>query len=167
MISAVQTAHWSEVLRTASDRAVSQEATRSRRVRKFGDHDTPSFSLDQAYDKCLEALREAAEEASRPNWDGYGAHPVSDATLAQALAFLDLLPSTLLKLLEISPHPDGELAFEWFMGPRQVLTVSVNESGRLSYAALFGEARLHGSEFLLDALPETVALALRRLYSAQ
>lgn len=166
MISAVLPAHWSEALRTASDRAVSPEATRSRRLRKFVGHDTPSVSIDQAYDECLESLREAAEEASRPNWDGYGAQPVSGATLAQALAFLDLLPSTLPRP-EISPHPDGELAFEWSFGPRRVLTISVSESGRLSYAALFGHARLHGTEFLLDALPEAVILAIQRLYRPQ
>lgn len=164
MTSAVLPAHWSEALRTASDRAVSKEATRSRRARKFVSHDTPSVSVDQAYDECLESLREAAEEASRPNWDGYGAQPVSGATIAQALAFLDLLPSTLPRP-EISPHPDGELAFEWSLGSRRVLTVCVNEWGRLSYALLFGYARLHGMEVLLDALPEAVTLALRRLYS--
>jgi hypothetical protein len=166
MTSAVLPAHWSEDLKTAWDRSVSQEAKRSRRVRRFVGHVTPSVTVDEAYDECLESLLEASEEASRPNWDGYGAYPVSDATLAQALAFLDLLPSTLPRP-EISPHPDGELAFEWSFGPRRLLTVSVTESGRLSYAALFGQGRLHGTEYLLDALPEPVALALRRLYSRE
>jgi len=165
MTSAVLPAHWSEDLQRASDRAVSQEARRSRRVRKFVGQ-TPSVSIDQAYDECLESLREVSAEASRPNWDGYGAYPVSDATLAQALAFLDVLPST-LPIPEISPHPDGELAFEWSFGQRRLLTVSVNESGRLSYAALFGQARQYGTEFLLDTLPDPVALALRRLYSLE
>lgn len=158
---------WSDALQPASDRAVSQEARRSRLVRKFLRHGTPSVSVDQAYEKCLQALREAFEESAKPDWDAYGAHPVSEATLAQALAFLDVLPSTLL-WPEISPHPDGELAFEWSFGPRRLLTVSIHESGRLSYAALFGRARLHGTEFLLrDELPEPITLALRRLYSAE
>ena len=164
MTSATPVADWSEILQTASDRAVSPEAQRSRLVRKFVGHETPSVSVDQAYAECLRALREAFEEASRPNWDAYGAPAVSDATLAQALAFLDVLPSMLLGP-EISPHPDGELAFEWSFGPGRLLTVSVNESGRLSYAALFGRARLYGTEFCLDTLPEPIALALRRLYS--
>jgi hypothetical protein len=122
-------------------------------------------SIDETYNECLGSLLEVFGEASRPNWDGYGAYPVSGATLAYALEFVDLLPSALPRP-EISAHPDGELAFEWSVGRRRLLTVSINESGRLSYAALFGQARLHGTEFLLDALPEPVALALRRLYSA-
>lgn len=166
MTSAVLPAHWSDVLHPASDRAVSVEVKRSRLVRPGVGHVTPSVSVDQAYEECLEALLVVWEEASQANWDGYGAGSVSEATLAQALAFLDLLPSTLPKP-EISAHPDGELAFEWSFGPRRLLTVSVNESGRLSYAALIGPARLHGTEFLLDALPEPVALALRRLHSQE
>jgi hypothetical protein len=163
----VAVSDWSDALQAASDRAVSQEAKRSRLVRRFVRRVTPSESVDQAYENCLQALREAFEESSRPGWDAYGAHPVSEATLARALAFLDALPSTLL-WPEISPHPDGELAFEWSFGPRRLLTVSVNESGRLSYAALFGRARVHGTEFFLDdAFPDQIALALRRLYSAK
>ena len=165
MTSAVLPADWSEILQVASDRAVSEEAKQSRHVRRFGQV-TQSVSIDEAYKESLDLLLDAFEEASRPNWDGYGAYPVSGVTVAQARAFLDLLPSTLPRP-EISPHPDGELAFEWSFGPRRLLTVSVNESGRLSYAALFGQARLHGTEFLLDAMPEAVALALRTLHAAQ
>jgi hypothetical protein len=157
---------WSEALQTASDRAMSQEARKGRNVRKRVGDVTPSVSVDQAYDECLESLRQASEEAARPNWDGHGGHPVSSATLAQALTFLDLLPTALPKP-DISPHPDGELAFEWYLGPRQMLTVSINESGRLSYAAMFGQARTHGTEYLLDALPEPLVLALRRLHSSK
>src|SRR5207245_2084183 len=134
-MTALAVADWSDNLQTASDRSVSQEAKRARRGRKFVGRDTPSVSVDHAYYECLASLRECADEASQPDWDGYGGQPVSDITLAQALAFLDLLPSS-VRPPEISPHPDGELAFEWFFGPRRLLTVSINESGRLSYAAL-------------------------------
>lgn len=127
--------------------------------------DTPSVSLDEARNELLWALRAASDEASQPGWDGYDASPVSGSTVAQALAFLDLLPSALMKP-EISAHPDGELAFEWYVGPRWLLTVSINESGRLSYAGLFGLARVHGTEWLLDSIPQTVALAFQRLHRA-
>lgn len=125
---------------------------------------TPSVSVDQRKREQLEALREVYEEASLAGWDGHGADLVSRATLAQALAFLDILPST-SPVPDMSAHPDGELAFEWYFGRGRVLTISVNETGRLSYAALFGYSSQHGTEFLLDNLPETIALALRRLCS--
>ncbi len=118
------------------------------------------------YDKRLEALRSATADASHFDWDGQGGYPVSRATLEHALTFLELLSST-LPAPDISAHPDGELAFEWSLGPRQILTVSLNESGRLSYAALYGPARQHGTELLLDSLPDSIAHALRRLYPAE
>lgn len=123
---------------------------------------TPSVSVDQREREQLNALRDVYEEAFVPGWDGHGAEPVSKATLAQALAFLDILPST-SPSPDMSAHPDGELAFEWYFGRGRVLSVSVNETGRLSYAALFGYSSQHGTEFLLDSLPEAIALALRRL----
>lgn len=155
---------WSEALQGVSDRAVSQEARQSRAIRKFTRHDTPSVSVDQAYQNCVGALLAAFEEASHPDWDAYDGQPVSRTTLAYAMTLLNLLPTTLL-WPDISAHPDGELAFEWAFDSRHLLTVSVNESGRLSYAALFGEARIHGTEFLDDSLSEAIAFALRRLHS--
>ena len=164
MSSTVLSAQWWEFLQTAGDRAISEEARRSRVVRRFFEHTTPSVSVDQAYKECLESLMEVSKEASRPNWDGYDASPVSDATLAQAMTFLNLLPSSLPKP-QMSPHPDGELAFEWSFGPRRLLTVAINGSGRMSYAALFGQSRVYGTEYLLDAFPEPLAMALRKLHA--
>jgi hypothetical protein len=149
------------------NRAISERADRPRLLvgesSVLGDV-TPSVSVDEKKRGQLEALRAVYEEASLPGWDGYGAEPVSKAILAQALAFLDILPST-SPSPDVSAHPDGEVAFEWYFGRGRVLSVSVNEAGRLSYAALFGYSSQHGTEFLLDSLPEAIALALRRLYS--
>ena len=156
-------AGWSAGGQTVSDRSISPETKGGRRQRWLMRGDTRSIWVEQA-DQAYIALRDTAEEASRSNWDGYGASPVSDATVAQGLAFLDLLPST-VPPPEVSAHPDGELAFEWRRGPGRVLTVSVNETGRLSYAAMFGEARQHGTEYLLDAVPDSLFQALRRLYA--
>ena len=149
--------------------AVSQqeEQPRARRFDKFATHqDTPSVSIDEARNECVESVKSlltASSEASQPGWDGYDASPVSGGTIAQALAFLDLLPST-LTMPEISAHPDGEMAFEWYIGPRWLLTVSISETGRLSYAGLFGLARVHGTEWLLDSIPQPVAFAFQRLH---
>lgn len=114
----------------------------------------------------VERIWDVAQEASAADWDGYNGLPVTEATREQALAFLSALPST-LPAPDVSVHPDGELAFEWYLGPRRLLTISVNEAGRLSFAALAGQTRLYGSEHLLDALPEPITIALRRLFSAR
>src|SRR5713101_1303067 len=164
MTTDVLPAHWSYGLRHPLDRAMSSDAERSRVARQFSLGATPSVSVDKAYEDSVESLVEVFKEASEANWDGYGARQVSGATLEQAITFLTLLPSSFTRP-EFSAHPNGELAFEWYFGPRRVLTVSINESGRLSYAALIGERRRHGTEPLLDTLPDTIILAIRELSS--
>ena len=164
MTTAVFPARWGYGIKHPLDRAISNEAGSDHSSRRFPRAVTRSVSVEQAYADCVESLIEVFKEASQANWDGYDANKVSGATLTQAATLLAFLPSTFPKP-EFSAHPDGELAFEWYFGPRRLLTVSVNESGRLSYAALIGQARHHGTEFLHDALPETIALVLRRIHS--
>jgi hypothetical protein len=151
---------WSMEFRNAFDRAVSAEATHANLNSRCISPRPRSVSIDQPYCDALEALFSVLEETELPNWDGYGAKPVSMDTFAKALAFLDVLPSTFPRP-EISALPDGEIAFEWRFGPRRLLTLAINESGRLTYAALTGRGYLHGTEYLLDALPRQIIDAFR------
>lgn len=155
---------WFDLVSATTGRAVSFDGRRSSGSLRRATDLAPSVSLDEPFQESVQALLEVFKEASHADWDGYGARPVSAATLSQALAFLALLPATLPRP-EVSGHPDGELAFEWSFGRRQILTVSINQSGKLSYAALIGQVQQHGTEFILDRLPETIALALRRVRS--
>lgn len=123
---------------------------------------TPSQSMGERQRTSLEALQAALEESSSTEWRNQGGQPVAASTLRYALELLRALP-TGIALPDILPHPDGELAFEWFRSPRSVLTVSISPSGRLSYAGLFGENKSHGAEYFAEELPEAIALNLRRL----
>ena len=151
----------------ASDRAISPEAQRLRnahwKARDVGQ--SASISIEEPYSRTAAAIVNAAQEANRPNWDAHNGLPVTQGTLIQAFALLDLLPSALAEP-EVAVHPDGEIAFEWMFGARRFLSASINESGRISFAALMGHSRLHGTEYLLDALPEPLAYALRQLHNA-
>ncbi len=67
--------------------------------------------------EVLKALGEVYEECSEDNWDGYGASAVGVDTYLESQRFLQLLPTT-IPFPEITVEPDGEIAFEWFEGPR-------------------------------------------------
>jgi len=146
---------------TAPDRSVTARKCLSG-FRK-GDEGSRSM-IDESNRAFLARLESVFQDASQPNWDGYNALPVSQTTLEMARFFLDLFPATLEKP-DVSVHPDGELAFEWYYGPRRLLTVAVSEFGRLSYAAMFGnkEAQKHGTEYMLGKVPDEISSALRRL----
>jgi hypothetical protein len=127
-------------LREPSDHAVSPAARRARLIGVLGTESEWSLSVDQVFADRLNDLLTTYREASRHDWDGHGAAPVSDGTLFQALALFLVLPSW-LRNFEVSAHPDGELALEWYRERSWTFTVSINETGRLSYGALFASAR--------------------------
>mgnify|MGYP001608468113 FL=1 len=104
-------------------------------------------------------------QMSAPNWDGYGAAPVTTGVIDAARRFLAAIPET-WPVPEVSAEPDGELCFEWARAPHWVFSVSVSGEGRLSYAGLFGASRAHGVEFFAGTLPEAVVVNLERLFRA-
>ncbi len=114
--------------------------------------------------KPLEILKEVYVESSQDNWDGYGASAVGSDTYSESKRFLHLLPTT-IPSPEITIEPDGEIAFEWFAGPRRVLSVSVGSDNIMTYAGLFGINKTHGTEYFGDELPATILSNLQRLFA--
>ena len=112
------------------------------------------------------ALAETLDQASLPNWDGYGALAVRPETFQKARAFLEMLPTTIPQP-DIGADPDGEIVFEWQLKPDVVLSVSIGPADRLNYAALFGENRVYGTESFANGLPEAIASNLARCLSSQ
>jgi hypothetical protein len=111
------------------------------------------------------ALDDAWQAATAPDWDGYGAAPVSPPVVWAAERFLSAIPAAWPNP-EIAADPDGEISFEWARGPHWVFTVSVAGNGQLSYAGLFGSSRVHGVETFAGTLPEAIVVGLARLFGS-
>jgi hypothetical protein len=111
-------------------------------------------------------LAAAVRAALAPGWDGAGSRPVSSASVVQAQHFLAALPA-MFPAPEVSADPDGEIAFEWYVGTRQVFSVSIGDQPEIAYAGTFGAKRTWGSEPFLGELPGEVLRNLRRLYPPQ
>src|SRR5574341_303592 len=124
-----------------------------------------SGSASTASSRRLWALDDAWQAAARPDWDGYGAVPVSAAVVWAAERLLSAIPEA-WPSPEIAADPDGEISFEWARGPHWVFTVSVAASGQLSYAGLFGSSRVHGVETFAGTLPEAIVVGLARLFGS-
>ncbi len=107
-------------------------------------------------------LEEVLEESARDDWDGYGARCVSEETAARARGFLLALPFSATHV-DIQADPHGDVLFEWCVSPDWILTVAINQHGRLAYSSLLGRGRTRGIEFLEGGLPPTIAIALARL----
>lgn len=111
------------------------------------------------------ALNRAYDQARVDNWDGEGSARVQPGTYAYATQFSALLPRD-ATVPEVYVDSDGEIRFEWNLGPRRVFAVSVANDGTLSYARLIGHETLHGSEALRDDLPLAIADSLSRIAAA-
>ncbi|MGV7215909.1 hypothetical protein [Bradyrhizobium sp. UFLA05-112] len=73
------------------------------------------------------------EGYDQPDWDGYGAEPISRETVRAARSFSRLLPPSVLKP-DVAPGADGTIGFEWRFGfgsTREFVLVDVGPGGRV------------------------------------
>ena len=61
----------------------------------------------------LQAIKALKEEFAKPDWDGYGANPVSQFSIQHALFFVDRLPDT-IEEPDVGCDADGEVTLEWY-----------------------------------------------------
>jgi hypothetical protein len=111
----------------------------------------------------LDQLAHILADCDQPNWDGYGALPVTRDTLLAARRLFEQLESC-VDVPDVTADPDGDVAFEWNNGCNS-LTVAVNSAGDVAYAAYFGDsATAHGTEVISDSTVETVHRLVARVY---
>jgi hypothetical protein len=116
-------------------------------------------------DDALQTLDEIFVECSQDGWDGYDAVPITEEAYLEGKRFLLSLPVTsFIPMPEVIPQPNGEIAFEWAKGNRQIFIASVSGQHEITFAGLFGVNRIHGTEYFADSLPQVILENLRRLY---
>jgi hypothetical protein len=145
-----------------ADRALSEEAQVLRRRFDEASEFSGSVTVGELRRTAQEAIDVAYEAAQVDNWNGEGSARVEPSTYIYACQFLMLLPST-IPLPEITADTDGEILFEWDLGPRRVFSISVGRDGTLTFAGLFGYRKIHGTEHSCEALPVVISECFERL----
>lgn len=105
--------------------------------------DTVTFGYSRNH--MFNQLYDIFDQCSSEGWDGYQAVPVARDTFDYASFILACL-SPNIPFPEIGADPDGHLNFEWYKDPRHLVSVSISPEGKLYYAALIGEKKVHGTE---------------------
>ena len=149
---------------SSCDRALSEQALVLCRLISDASAFSGSVAVGEPRRMAKEALAAAYAAAQVEDWDDAGSRRVEPSTCAYADQFLWLLPST-ASLPEITVDTDGEIFFEWDQGHRQVFSVSVGRDGTLTYAGLFGHNKIHGTEYLREALPSVISDCLERFFA--
>ncbi|HWP90751.1 MAG TPA: hypothetical protein VNN20_00935 [Thermodesulfobacteriota bacterium] len=116
--------------------------------------------------EILNELEEIRISCHQDNWDGYGANAISYETYLGAREVIHMLNSAFLNvpMPEITPEPDGDIAFEWNDGHGRTFLFSIDDNQTLTYAGIFGAGKTHGFEILGDFLPGVVIYNLKRLF---
>lgn len=121
-----------------------------------------SYALGNRTAALKTELTEIYNETRELGWDGDRAEPLEPMALERAFSFIDSLPAD-VPTPEMAPAPDGEIHFEWYFGPRKVMTVGISAVGELSFASMKGAKRLYGAEPFSGDFPEQLAFILASL----
>jgi hypothetical protein len=138
------------------DRSLGTEAEGLREELK--DAATPA-SVDRKGDiitRLLEAVVQAAEqEETSMSLDAFN----------KTFDFLTSL-STELPLPVVVVESEDEVGLDWDEGPEKVVSLTIDDSDRIGFAALFGRDPIYGKAECTDGPPETVRYLLARLYQS-
>jgi hypothetical protein len=104
-----------------------------------------AITADQKQD-LLEAVTTIFKDCNTPNWDEEGATAVSPKAWINAEKLISILPNTGL-LASAFATRNGKIGVQWTKSPRAALSLLVDGSGQLTYAAIFPDGRKkHGYE---------------------
>jgi hypothetical protein len=121
-----------------------------------------SLAVRNTAEEAIRELRIVIGQASKPNWDGYGARAIDERAYEHAIRFLQALPTT-TPVPDVSVDPDGEIDLLWHVDSRKTFSVSVGPNGRLTYSGLFGDSQSYGTEWFFNELPQPILLNLARV----
>ena len=125
-------------------------------MRRIGEDALSSYYLGYAFEALKCELSEIYEETRVFGWDGMTAAPIEELAVTKAFEFIDTFPRD-IPMPELAPGPDGNIHFEWYFGPRRVITVCVSIDAELSFASLDGAKRLNGAEPFVGEFPFRLA----------
>ncbi|MEK9140047.1 MAG: hypothetical protein AAB308_03240 [Nitrospirota bacterium] len=143
-----------------SDLAEFLHTTTKAEVRRLHD----SHELGLRGKGVLTELCRVYQDCRTPNWDGYGALPVSHTTYLTAEAFLDSLPLG-TPAPTIGAEADGHLTIEWYQSPQEQLSISISSDNNLHYAGIHGISKFYGTEAFFGDSPTSLLQLIYKVSS--
>ena len=142
----------------AEDRALGTEAEVLRNLLQETVATVSRERASETLSRLVQALRHAK--------DSHGI-TVSLITFDKTLQFMISLP-TELPLPTIVVESEEEIGLDWAEDPQRVVSLTIDNSDRIGFAALFGREPIYGRVDYIHGLPQTLHYVLTRMYpSAQ
>lgn len=122
-----------------------------------------SRALFGSHSDAIAAVWAVAGEAAEENWNGEGALPIDPAAAANAIMFIETLPTS-AAMPEVSPEPDGAISLDWIESRSRMFSVSIGRNRCLPFAWLDGTARGYGVvSFDGEDMPDRVLGEIARI----
>lgn len=103
-------------------------------------------------------------EYFNPNWDGYGALPISKVSFIEALKFYFSLP-TYAPVPELVPLPSGEVGFEWYKNNNKQFNITFTDDSSIIYAGIYGPLdKKHGTCLFDGTISNDIMRNINKVY---
>jgi hypothetical protein len=114
----------------------------------------------------LKMFGEILEECSEPNWDGYGAEPVSPISVIRAAHFCALLPKGIPQP-DVVPETDGMATLEWNTKLGD-LSISFTDGEDIHFAGMYAKERpFSGTAQFTTKIPAEILTLTERICKSQ
>jgi len=112
----------------------------------------------------ISEIEQIVAESAETGRTDHEAPTIEKKTAEAAMAFSILLPRS-LPAPEVAPEADGEISFDWLGPSGKIFSVSVNATGRLAYAGIFGrKSKVHGTEQLSNIFPSEIIQGISKAF---
>jgi hypothetical protein len=123
-----------------------------------------TYTFGHSFYEALQRLMSIRDRCQLPDWDGYGAEPVTDKTIGSAYRFLEALPPGLPEP-GVGAEPDGHITLEWHRSAWRTVSVSISPDDNLHYSGLLGPNKQYGTEAFFGEVPKSILDLIRRLHA--
>jgi len=79
-------------------------------------------TIARPIEEAFQSLKELYMDCSMENWDGYGAKPVSEDSIHEALKFSQMITS--FPMPQMLAEPSGEIGLEWYKDKNMIFIIS-------------------------------------------
>ena len=117
--------------------------------------------MSERFNLIKEEYNKIISECLVPDWNGYNALPLGEASIKNCIKFINLLPNT-IPLPELCPEADGILGMEW-RNNRYFISVGIDKDGILTWGGFTPFGHVLGKKIFINDIPQELLNLLSKI----
>ena len=124
-----------------------------------------TVTIGNYYQRIEELINTAVIENLQESRNGNISDIINMNSYYNSFKFVKMLPSS-IPIPNIYVETDGMIEFEWYINPKRLFSVTIEDSNKLIYAGIFGDDdNNYGTKRFEDEIPRDIFNNIQRLYS--